>query len=218
MRSLRLGPAEVRFTGREEGDVSQHAGVARGARQRAVVDRPWKTARQVHGSRAVFVDSSTGDVGDADALVTTYRTIAIAVHTADCAPVALAGGDVAAVAHAGWRGLEAGVLDETVELMRAKGATAIEAALGPCIQPSCYEFGADDLERLVDRFGDSVRSTTSEGTPALDVPAAVRTSLERLDVVLVHDVGTCTACEPDEWFSHRARQEPERQATVVWLP
>jgi polyphenol oxidase len=166
----------------------------------------------------VFVDSSTGDVGDADALVTTYRTIAIAVHTADCAPVALAGGDVAAVAHAGWRGLEAGVLDETVELMRAKGATAIEAALGPCIQPSCYEFGADDLERLVDRFGDSVRSTTSEGTPALDVPAAVRTSLERLDVVLVHDVGTCTACEPDEWFSHRARQEPERQATVVWLP
>jgi hypothetical protein len=96
--------------------------------------------------------------------------------------------------------------------MRGLGATDIEAALGPCIHPCCYEFSAADLER----FDPAVRGATRDGAPALDVPAAVRLVVGRAGARLVHDEDRCTACD-DGWFSHRARGEAERQAMVVWL-
>ena len=89
---------------------------------------------------------------------------ALAVLTADCAPVALASPEgVFGVAHAGWRGLVAGVLERTVDAMRALGATEIGAVLGPCIRAECYEFGPADLDRVAARLGDGVRATTAVG-------------------------------------------------------
>lgn len=219
MLAYRLGPAEVRFTGRAEGDLSANAGAARAARQRAVVDREWRTAKQVHGASVVVVDRQTpvDGVGEADALITTDADVAVAVRIADCAPVALAADGVAAMVHAGWRGLVAGVLDETVKVMRDLGATSVEAVLGPCVHPECYEFGADDLDAVAARFGDGVRSRSVTGSPALDVPAAVRAALQALDVRLAHDAAVCTACDASGYWSHRARGEAERQAGVVWL-
>lgn len=219
MLAYRLGPAEVRFTGRAEGDLSANAGDARRERQRSVANRVWCTAKQVHGAGVVVVDRTTpdGGIGEADALVTTDPDVAVAVRIADCAPVALAGGGVAAMVHAGWRGLVAGVLGETVKQMRELGATSIEAALGPCVHAECYEFGADDLDAVAATFGDRVRATSEAGSPALDVPAAVRAALEALDVRLVHDAAVCTACDADRYWSHRARGERQRQAGVVWL-
>ncbi|HUQ40036.1 MAG TPA: polyphenol oxidase family protein, partial [Acidimicrobiales bacterium] len=141
---------------------------------------------------------------------------ALAVLTADCAPVALASSEgVIAVAHAGWRGVAAGVIEATVAEMEALGATAIEAAIGPCIHAECYEFGPAELDGVAARLGDDVRSRTSAGRPALDLPAAVRAALRRAGVETVTDVDVCTACSPDH-FSWRARQELQRQATVVW--
>ncbi len=94
---------------------------------------------------------------EGDALVTTRPGVVLAVLTADCAPVALASPEgVVAVAHAGWKGAEVGILEATVEVMRAHGATHIDAALGPCIGPCCYEFGPADLDRLAARFGPAV--------------------------------------------------------------
>ena len=222
---LSLSSAHVACTGRAEGDmghggryvVSVHPDVA--ARRRAVMDLPWTWLRQVHGDRVVRVDAPGAQSGErADAAVTDQPGCALAVFSADCAPVALASPEgVIGVAHAGWRGVVAGVLQATVGEMRALGATEIEAVLGPCIRPGCYEFGAAELDDASARMGDVVRATTTEGRPAFDLPAAVRAALSEAGVAGDHlrDVGVCTACSPDH-FSWRAHRDEQRQAMVVW--
>jgi len=187
------------------------------ARRRAVVDLPWTWLRQVHGADVVHVQGPGDGAGTrADAAVTADAGCALAVLTADCAPVALASPEgVVGVAHAGWMGLLAGVVERAVERMRALGATDVAAVIGPCIRPECYEFGTEHLDRVVARLGDGVLATSVSGAPALDVPAAVRSALATAGVDDVDDVGRCTACDPG-WFSWRARQETARQAVVVW--
>jgi YfiH family protein len=222
---LSLSSAHVAFTGRTEGDMG-HGGdsvvtvrpdVA--DRRRAVVDLPWTWLRQVHGAEVVHVDRPGDKAGwRADAAVTAHAGCALAVLTADCAPVALASPEgVTGVAHAGWRGVMAGVVEATVAEMRALGATDVSAVIGPCIHPGCYEFGPDALDDVAARLGDGVRATTAAGSPALDLPAAVRVALANaaVDVERVTDVGICTACS-DNHFSWRARREQQRQAAVVW--
>jgi YfiH family protein len=179
---------------------------------------PVSWANQVHGDGVLVTSRERTHKGtDGDALVTTDEGLALAVFTADCAPVAMASPEgVVAAAHGGWTGLTAGVLERAAEAMRVLGAGRIEAALGPCIRPECYEFGPAELERVVQRFGEAVRGETSWGAPALDLPAAVQAALESADVELVYDHGTCTACDPDGYYSHRARCEPQRQAMFVW--
>lgn len=224
---MRVGPAAVRFTARTDGDLG-HAGVwvavedvdsGVEARRRAVLDRPWSWLRQVHGDVVHVVTEPGGGAGETgDALVSRTPGVALAVLTADCAPVALASGEgVVAAVHAGWRGLVTGVIARAVDQMRALGAGEVEAALGPCIHAECYEFSARDLDAVAAVLGDGVRAVTATGTPALDVPAAVRAALEGAGVRLVRDVDVCTACSA-EHYSHRARGELERQAVVVWVP
>lgn len=223
----------VAFTGRAEGDMG-HGGDAGSsatsppgdevrpdvaARRRAVVDRPWTWLRQVHGAEVVRVTHPGEATGArADAAVTAEAGCAIAVLTADCAPVALASAEgVIGVAHAGWRGVVAGVLEATVAEMRALGATGIEAVIGPCIRPGCYAFGSGDLDRVAARMGAAVRATTSGGDLALDLPAAVRVALGHAGVGAdaIDDIGSCTACSP-HYFSWRASNEQQRQAVVMW--
>jgi YfiH family protein len=167
---------------------------------------------QVHGDRVVVVDRP-GHHGDADALVTTTPGLVLSVRVADCAPIALLAEDdgVVGVVHAGWRGIVAGVIPAALEAMRDLGATDIRAVLGPCIHAECYEFGAEELDGIAAQLGDSVRGSTSWGTPALDVPAAVRSILPR-----VVDESVCTACSPAHW-SFRKDGAEERQAVLAWL-
>ncbi|HUQ39924.1 MAG TPA: polyphenol oxidase family protein [Acidimicrobiales bacterium] len=191
-------------------------------RRRALLDRPWTWLRQVHGADVVTVTRPGEHAGAAaDAAVTTDRGAALAVGTADCAPLALAAdcgdGAVIAAVHAGWKGLAAGIIEATVATMRAAGAGEIQAALGPCIHAGCYEFGEAELAQVVERAGSAARGVTRSGATALDVPAAVRGVLASVGVDLAHDAGVCTACSSDHW-SHRARGDVERQAMVVWLP
>ncbi len=217
-RYLSLGAATVRFTGRAEGDLREDSpGVE--DRRRAVVDRPWSWLRQVHGAEVRFVERAGACTGEeADAMVTAVAGAPLSIKAADCAPVALVSPEgVVGVAHAGWSGLVAGVIPATVQAMRRLGATEVVAALGPCIHPCCYEFGAADLDRVAAVMGDGARSATDRGAPALDVPGAVRVALERAGASLVHDEEVCTACSADHW-SHRARRDPQRQAMVVWAP
>jgi polyphenol oxidase len=223
---LSLSSARVAFTGRAEGDMG-HGGefvfavrpdVAE--RRRAVVDLPWTWRSHVHGTGVVRVEHPGHHAGTpADAAVTATPGCALAVLTADCAPVALASPEgVIGVAHAGWRGVLSGVLEATVAEMRGLGASStIHAVVGPCIRPPCYEFGPEQLDEVAARLGDGVRTTTAAGAPALDLPGAVRAALAKAGVEgdHVHDVGTCTACSPGH-FSWRARKEHQRQAAVVW--
>ncbi len=193
------------------------------ARRRAVVDVPWVWLRQVHGSTVHTVDADTVSAvcgREGDALVTRDPDLALAVQTADCVPVVLVSPEGPfGVAHAGWRGLEAGVLEATVASLHAIGARTIVARVGPCLRTGCYEFGADDLGRLESRFGPGIRGVTAAGSPALDLLAVVHRTLGRAGVVeapIGSDGPPCTACEPQRYFSHRARAEPGRMATVAW--
>jgi YfiH family protein len=218
-----VGPARVRFTGRDEGDLGHggefvhrvRADVA--ARRRAVVDLPWTWIRQRHGSDVLRVREPGGGCGTwADGAVTDRPGCALAVLAADCAPVALASPEgVIGVAHAGWAGTVAGIVQATVAAMRGLGAERVSAVIGPCIRPECYEFGPADLDRVAARYGPSVRAETAAGRPALDLPAAVRSALAEAGVDEVGDVGGCTACG-GRHFSWRARREQERHAAVVW--
>jgi YfiH family protein len=188
------------------------------ARRAAVLKGSWSWLRQVHGADVVTVEHPGGARGVcADALVTRRPGAVLAVFTADCAPIALASQEgVVGVVHAGWRGVLAGVIGRAVDAMRAVGANSITAALGPCIRAGCYEFAPSDLDHVVAAVGETARSTTSWGTPALDLAAAVQSSLSSVGVELAADAGACTACST-VWFSHRARADTGRQATLVWL-
>jgi len=214
-----LGSARVRWTGRAEGDLGLTATGPVDDRRRAAHAGPWCFLRQVHGRTVHVVDRPGGVQGaEGDALVSAAPGVALAVFTADCAPVALASPEgIVGVAHAGWRGLELGVIEATVDAMRRLGATDVIGVTGPCIHPCCYEFGPADLDRLVSELGPDVRGRTRSGCPALDLPAAVRVSVDRAGATLVAQHRACTACSAG-WYSHRARAETPRQATVVVAP
>lgn len=218
--------ARVLVTSRSAGDASPWratggSGAGLGLDHRSLVDRPWTFVRQVHGCAVAVVEEATGPLAaDADAIVTRSERACVAVLGADCALVGLASPDgVVAVAHAGWRGLVAGVLGRTVEAMRSLGATDVVAVLGPCAHAPCYEFGEEDLERVAEHLGPSVRAVTAAGSPALDLVEGVRLALDDAGARLVGDLeadpGGCTVCD-GRWFSHRARADAGRHALAVW--
>ncbi|WP_426572596.1 laccase domain-containing protein [Aquihabitans sp. McL0605] len=211
------GRIHARFTDTGDGDLaigSEPAGLA--ARRAAIAPHLWSWLSQVHGPRVVTVEHPGQHAGtDADAAVTAVPGAALAVQTADCAPVLLQGDGVVGVAHAGWRGLHAGVIEATVEAMAALGATSVRAVLGPCIRARCYEFDGPELDLVAERYGPSVRAATAWGTPALDVAGGVAAACAQLGVPFT-DLGTCTACSPVHW-SFRARADTARQAVVAWI-
>ncbi len=132
----------MRAGGRGAGDFAGPLDDGPTAAQRSLADAPWTWLHQVHGNRVVVVERPGAGRGqEADAAVTACSGAALVVRTADCAPVGLASAEgVVAAVHAGWRGLMAGVVEETVAVMRSLGATSIEAALGPCIAASRVPF------------------------------------------------------------------------------
>ena len=205
------------FTDTSHGDLMVHTDAAvLAARRHALAAGSWSWLQQVHGARVVTVTRPGEHAGaEADGAVTATPGAVLAVQTADCAPVLLTGPGVIGVAHAGWRGLEAGVIEATAAAMADLGGAPTHATLGPCIRARCYEFGGEDLDLVAERYGDGVRSMTGWYTPALDVPAGVAEACRRLGLGF-HDVGTCTACSPVHW-SYRARADAGRQALVAWL-
>ena len=208
------------FSSRADGDFHIDAEPTALARRRdALMAGAWTWLRQVHGSEVVVVgEPGEGAGAAADAAVTDQPGVVLAVHTADCLPALLWSDGVIGAAHVGWRGLLAGVLSNTVDAMVALGAGDIRVQLGPHIRPRCYEFGADDLDDVAARFGAGVRAVTGWGTTALDLQSGVRSALAaRPELIDVRAEPGCTACEPDRYFSHRARADTGRHAAVISL-
>jgi hypothetical protein len=219
---LDLPGARVRFTTRA-GGVSQgpYASLNLGRwtdddpaavtenRRRAAEDRPVAFARQVHGAAVLRVDGPTGDIREADGVATAQPGVAALVLTADCLPVALAGDGVVAMLHAGWRGLADGVLEEGVRAVRELGATApLHAAIGPAAGACCYEVGDDVAVRF---------PAWAHHGRRIDLKAVAAHRLRAAGVDDVLDVGRCTMCEPDVFFSHRAAGGVTgRQGGLVW--
>jgi polyphenol oxidase len=173
--------------------------------------------RQVHGNTVTRVMSPPveGVVPDeADGQATSLPGVAPMVLTADCLPIAVAGGGAAAMLHAGWRGLAGGVIAEGVRVVRELGSGGqLTAAIGPGAGPCCYEVGDEVHAVFADRGEDARRDQN------LDLKAIARHELARAGVDRVYDVGLCTICsDPALFFSHRRdRGTTGRQAGVVWL-
>ncbi len=213
---------DVAITDRADGDFHIDAPPeALADRRRAVLGpNPWTVVRQVHGAAVASADRVSCDPAEApeaDALVASGVGVPIAVQGADCAPIAfITNHGPIAVAHAGWRGLAAGVVSAVTDDLHARGATVERAVVGPVIGPECYEFGREDLDHVASLLGDDVRSITATGDPALDMRAAITSSFAAVGVDDVQFLGACTACG-DSGFSHRARQEPQRHALVAQI-
>ena len=184
-------------------------------RRRAIVDQPWTWLRQVHEADLVVVESPGADAGaQADGALTHTPGVPIAVTTADCSPVVLVSTTGIAVVHAGWRGALAGIIERAADRLRADGSTPVAAVLGPCIGVEHYEFGASDLESMVERYGPTVVGSTRQGTPGLDMHAVVVAACRRAG----WPAPEATACTGDDrFFSHRRRSDRGRQTTVAWI-
>jgi polyphenol oxidase len=176
--------------------------------------------RQEHGTTvwSITDENSKPICGEAgDALVTNQPNHALSILTADCAPIALwtNNGFVGAV-HAGWKGLEAGIIEATIDtLRRESGQSEVFGWLGPCIGVQCYEFGEPELTRIANRYGAGVRGTTVNGSPSLDLTAGVQAAMASVGAIWTGSAEACTACD-EQWFSWRARRSSGRQALFVW--
>jgi YfiH family protein len=155
--------------------------------------------RQVAGDGVERV-SAAGLAGEADALVTEYEGFSLVVAIADCVPVALVGDKGIGMVHSGWRGTIAEISAKATQKMDDKN---IRAYIGPCIRRCCYEVSEELAERFAERFDPGVVQGRY-----LSLPDAIRANLEEVGVGEVHDLGLCTGCRPDLFFSHR-KQGPK---------
>ena len=176
---------------------------------------PYADLYQVHGNGVV--DAECGTRPEADGIVTTERDLVLLVRTADCVPVLFAdeAAGVIGAAHAGRKGMAAGVVPETIARMRALGATRISAWVGPYVCGKCYEVPAE-MQAQVARVAPAAAVRTRRGTPGLDLRAGLAESLRRAGVPeVVHDP-RCTV-EDRHLFSHRRDGVTGRQAGLVLL-
>ena len=174
--------------------------------------------RQVHGAGVVVHDGSLVDP-QADAAVSFEADRVLAVLTADCLPVAFASRDGArlGLAHAGWRGLAAGVLDRTVAALGVPGGELV-AWLGPAISAEAFEVGSEVREAFVaDDPADGAAFTANErGRWQANLYALARARLARLGVRRIAGGGECTFRDAGRFYSHRRDPRGGRMATLLW--
>lgn len=175
--------------------------------------------RQVHGTRVVDAAEARGRP-EADAAVARAPGAVCAVQAADCLPVLLAdeAGTVVGAAHAGWRGLAAGVIEATVDEMRVPGESLL-AWLGPAIGPARYEVGEEVRDAFLARDAAAAAAFTGNrpGHWLLDLYAVARQRLAARGVLRVHGGGLCTFSDAARFPSWRRDRTRERIAAFVWL-
>jgi YfiH family protein len=203
-------------TTRALGDMKSEAGRAR---LRALLPSEPAWLRQVHGTIALEAKPGT-PLPVADASFTRARGVVCVVQAADCMPVLFAdeAASVVAAAHAGWRGLSAGVLEATVAATGAAPA-ALHAWLGPAIGPAAYEVGDEVRAAFLahDRTAAGAFAPSRAGHWRLDLYAIARQRLAAAGVTRVTGGGFCTYADAARFFSYRRDRAAERMAAAVWL-
>jgi polyphenol oxidase len=173
---------------------------------------------QAHGIEVVDLDSPAAQ-GFADAAIARGSGKVCAILTADCLPVVLAAGsgDIVAAAHAGWRGLAAGVIEATVRAMDVSAASLL-AWLGPAIGPEHFEVGAEvrDAFLKADPKAGEAFEPNSRGRFMADLGLLARRRLQGLGVSRIYGGGECTFARADRYYSHRRDGITGRQATLIW--
>lgn len=181
----------------------------------------------VHHAEVLAPNTPLGaTVIEGDGMVSRTAGLVCGVKVADCMPVLLAASDGSAVgaAHAGWRGLSTGVVENTLALMKVNPGEVI-AWLGPCIGPTMFEVGGDVRAAFLDRTEPESRSAieaafapiAAEGKFLCDLVAIAR---ERLRVCGVHRVfvsGACTMSDRERFFSHRRDKKTGRMAAFIGI-
>ena len=201
-----------------------HAASTRALLRRIVPDEPgW--LRQVHGAAIADLDAPP-EASPADGSTTRTPGTVCAVLTADCLPILFTdrGASVVAAAHAGWRGLAAGVIEAAVAAMRIDPSSVL-AWLGPAIGPRAFEVGSDVFAAFCDAdpgaaacFVQSRKMSANMKWHA-DLYALARRKLARAGVSAVYGGGRCTMTESELFHSYR-RDGPTangRMATMIWL-
>jgi len=179
--------------------------------------------RQVHGTRVWQAEAASceGDEPEADAAIAFSPGTVLAVLTADCLPVVFAAedGSEVGVAHAGWRGLAAGVLEATLSAMRTP-ASRLVAWLGPAAGAQAYEVGDEVRAAFVDQSDADAAAfvATRPGHWRCDLYALANRRLRSAGLDQVHGGGRCTIRERESFFSYRRDgSKSGRMATLVWM-
>jgi YfiH family protein len=196
---------------------------------KAVVPNEPIWLNQVHGTQVIDADNANAcsDVPSADASVTSTPGRVLAIMTADCLPVLLASSDgtVVGAAHAGWRGLAAGVIEQTVALMRAKQSNGdqahaeILAYLGPAIGPHAFEVGSEVRDIFMAQNPASAacfEQLQEKGKYLADIYGLACLRLNALGIEHIEGGGECTLQNPD-YFSYRRDQETGRMGSFIWI-
>ncbi len=211
-------------------NVARHSGddavaVAENRRRlQAFLPSPPVWLEQVHGTAVVVLDArATRGRIVADAAVTRTAGIVAAVQTADCLPVFFAdrNGSAVGIAHAGWRGLAAGILEATVRALQEQGVPPQDVAawIGPGIGPRAFEVGADVHAAFCARDPAAAAAFVVDrpGKWKADLYALARARLAAAGVGAVQGGGFCTHDEPGRFFSYRRSPQSGRMASLVWL-
>ncbi|PLC07254.1 peptidoglycan editing factor PgeF [Variovorax sp. RO1] len=207
-------------------DDAAHVADNRRRLQQAIGTQP-VFLQQVHGTGVVSLDDAVQDGTIADACTATTAARACTVMVADCLPVLFtdARGHRVAAAHAGWRGLAGGVLEQTVRTFAQDegGAPRLMAWLGPCIGPKAFEVGAEvkaAFEAQSPEAASCFTPAAAEGKWLADLPALARQRLRAVGVESLYGNDSsdawCTVAQPSRFFSHRRDGVSGRFAALVW--
>ncbi|MGB0866137.1 MAG: peptidoglycan editing factor PgeF [Granulosicoccaceae bacterium] len=176
--------------------------------------------KQVHGTNCLDAADLENEA-QADAIWTDTPGRVLAIQTADCLPVLFADAEatVVAAAHAGWRGLLNGVLENTLEAMPVD-SPKVHCWLGAAIGPCCFEVGDEVRQAFVDR--DAQDEVAFQALPnkkwLADLYQLSKRRLKMAGVTQVHGGGLCTACDDQQFFSYRRDQgQTGRMASLIWL-
>lgn len=186
--------------------------------------------KQVHGVRVVDADhaqtfAQSVNPPEADASVTTSPDRVLAVLTADCLSVVLSDqhGTVLGAAHAGWKGLAAGVLEQTLAFMRHKQplASGWRAWIGPGIGADSFQVGADVCDAFASELVAQPRLCCPDPVVPerwrLDLAGLAQYRLEKMGVMKIELSHCCTVTKPKQFFSYRRDRQTGRMATLAWL-
>ncbi|MGY6274252.1 peptidoglycan editing factor PgeF [Methylomonas sp. MgM2] len=173
--------------------------------------------QQVHGVRVVKADQA-GGLEEADASYTDQAGIVCAVLTADCLPILLCGdkGDVIAAAHAGWRGLLAGVIRQTLAAMNCRD---ISVWLGPAIGPESFEVGDDVRTAFVqaNSKAEEAFKASPSGKWLADIYRLARIALAEEGIDRIHGGNYCTVNDSQRFYSYRRDGAATgRMASLIW--
>lgn len=175
---------------------------------------------QVHGTEVVRAEAIRPDETEADAALTARPGVVCAVLSADCLPVLLCdrAGTVVAAAHAGWRGLAAGVLENTVAAMGRAGPDLL-AWLGPAIGPTAFEVGEEVREAFLaaDPGAGPAFRPTPRGRWLADLYTLARRRLAACGVEQIHGGGFCTFTDQERFHSYRRDGASGRMASLIWM-